>query len=112
MNDEGSGARRHPSHPTCRSAPGDQGLAEPLIWSSRARTSASGYRRWPPSVRTEVSLPSLAQRVTVLGSTRNIAATSAGVSNLVNSGVCLLLLILLDSSPRSTTDQARSSERS
>src|SRR5207249_7402903 len=40
-----------------------------------------------PSVRIEVSLPAFAQRVTVLGSTRNIVATSAGVNSGSASGV-------------------------
>src|SRR5207247_41741 len=35
----------------------------------------------PPSVLIDESLPALAHRVTVLGSTRNMAATSAGVSS-------------------------------
>src|SRR5262252_9014033 len=35
----------------------------------------------------DVSLPAFAHRVTVLGSTRNIVATSAGVSNGSASGV-------------------------
>lgn len=38
------------------------------------------YRLCPPSVLTEDSLPALAQRVTVFGSTRNSVATSPGVS--------------------------------
>src|ERR1035437_8640971 len=46
----------------------------------RARTSASRYRRGPPSVRSAVSFPARAQRVTVVGATRKSAATSAGVS--------------------------------
>src|SRR6185437_13783010 len=33
--------------------------------ASNARTSVSRYRRWPPSVRIEVSFPALAHRVTV-----------------------------------------------
>ena len=57
------------------------------IPASRARTSVSRYRRWPPSVRIDVSLPALAHRVTVFGSTRNIVATSAGVSSGSASGV-------------------------
>jgi hypothetical protein len=57
------------------------------IPASRARTSVSLYRRWPPSVRMDVSLPALAQRVTVFGSTRNIVATSAGVKSGSASGV-------------------------
>src|ERR1051326_3597921 len=57
------------------------------IPASRARTSVSLYRRWPPSVRIDVSLPALAQRVTVFGSTRNIVATSAGVRSGSASGV-------------------------
>src|SRR5215471_7902814 len=54
---------------------------------SRARTSDSRYRRCPPSVRMALSLPALAHRVTVFGSTRNIDATSAGVSS--GSGSCV-----------------------
>ncbi len=53
----------------------------------RARTSVSRYRRWPPSVRIDVSFPAFAHLVTVLGSTRNIVATSAGVSSGSASGV-------------------------
>src|ERR1700729_953006 len=55
--------------------------------ASSARTSVSRYRRWPPSVRIDVSLPAFAQRVTVFGSTLNIVATSAGVSRGSASGV-------------------------
>src|SRR5215469_9126040 len=55
--------------------------------ASRARTSVSRYRRCPPRVRMEVSFPAFAHRVTVLGSTRNIVATSAGVSSGSASGV-------------------------
>ena len=55
--------------------------------ASRARTSVSRYRRCPPSVRMEVSFPALAHRVTVFGSTRNMVATSAGVSRGSASGV-------------------------
>jgi hypothetical protein len=57
------------------------------IPASRARTSVSRYRRCPPSVRIEVSFPAFAHRVTVLGSTRNIVATSAGVNSGSASGV-------------------------
>src|SRR5215831_12648104 len=57
------------------------------IPASRARTSVSRYRRWPPRVRIDVSFPAFAQRVTVLGSTRNMVATSAGVSSGSASGV-------------------------
>src|SRR5437764_7170605 len=39
----------------------------------------------------EVSLPAFAQRVTVFGSTRNIVATSAGVSSGSASGVRALM---------------------
>ena len=55
--------------------------------ASSARTSVSRYRRCPPSVRMEVSFPALAHRVTVFGSTRNMVATSAGVSRGSASGV-------------------------
>ena len=48
--------------------------------SSRARTSDSRNRRWPPGVRMLPIRPAAAQRVTVFGSTRNSAATSPGVS--------------------------------
>src|SRR3954453_15498548 len=48
--------------------------------ASSARTSDSRYRRCPPRVRIDDSLPALAHRVTVLGSTRKRAATSAGGS--------------------------------
>lgn len=47
--------------------------------ASRPRTSSSLYRRCPPRVRMAESLPALAQRVTVFGSTRNMPATSDGV---------------------------------
>jgi len=57
------------------------------IPASKARTSVSRYRRWPPSVRIDVSLPAFAHRVTVFGSTLNIVATSAGVSSGSASGV-------------------------
>jgi hypothetical protein len=57
------------------------------IPASSARTSVSRYRRCPPSVRMEVSFPALAHRVTVFGSTRNMVATSAGVSRGSASGV-------------------------
>ena len=43
------------------------------------RTSDARQRRCPPSVRIAVILPERAQRVTVLGFTRNRAATSDGV---------------------------------
>src|ERR1017187_4639339 len=62
------------------------------IPASRARTSVSRYRRWPPSVRMDVSFPALAHRVTVFGSTRNIVATSAGVSSGSASGVRALII--------------------
>src|SRR5207237_878041 len=39
-------------------------------------------RRCPPSVRIEESFPAFAHRVTVFGSTRKRAATSAGVSSV------------------------------
>jgi hypothetical protein len=57
------------------------------IPARRARTSVSRYRRWPPSVRIDVSFPAFAHLVTVFGSTRNIVATSAGVSSGSASGV-------------------------
>ena len=57
------------------------------IPARRARTSVSRYRRWPPSVRMDVSFPAFAHLVTVFGSTLNIVATSAGVSSGSASGV-------------------------
>ena len=57
------------------------------IPARRARTSVSRYRRWPPSVRIDVSFPAFAHLVTVFGSTLNIVATSAGVSSGSASGV-------------------------
>ena len=42
-----------------------------------------------------VSLPDFAQRVTVLGSTRNIVATSAGVSRASASGIRVLMARVL-----------------
>ena len=56
------------------------------IPANKARTSDSRYRRCPPSVRIDESLPALAHRVTVFGSTRNKAATSAGVKSGSASG--------------------------
>ena len=56
----------------------------------KPRTSLSLYRRWPPGVRIDDSLPPRAHRVTVLGSTRSMAATSAGVSKRF-SGLILAL---------------------
>ena len=41
-------------------------------------------RRWPPTVRMAIKRPDLAQRVAVLGSTRNSWATSGGVSRSGN----------------------------
>ena len=46
-------------------SPSDVGRSDRL--STSARISLSGYRRWPPRVRTKGSLPSLAQRETVFG---------------------------------------------
>src|SRR6478735_2971991 len=67
----------------------DAGVAP--AWPSSPRTSLSRYRRWPPGVRSEVSLPALAHRVTVLGSTRKRAATSAGVNSASASTVRLVM---------------------
>src|SRR5437870_258836 len=47
--------------------------------------SAARYRRCPPSVRIDDSLPAFAHLVTVFGSTRNSAATSAGVRSFSTS---------------------------
>lgn len=60
---------------------GATGSGSAEVPSSRALTSLARYRRCPPRVRTELNLPAFAHRVTVFGSTRNIAATSAGVSS-------------------------------
>ena len=46
----------------------------------RLRTFFSLYLRCPPRVLIEVNLPAFAHLVTVFGSTRKRAATSAGVS--------------------------------
>lgn len=46
---------------------------------SNSWTSLRRNRRCPPRVRMQFSLPDFAHRVTVLGSTLNIRATSAGV---------------------------------
>ena len=53
----------------------------PLVWlpSNRIWTSDWRYRRWPPRVLIAVNFPDFAHRVTVLGSTLKIAATSDGV---------------------------------
>jgi hypothetical protein len=79
--------RQHPWQSITRSAArhhSERGCGMP---ASSARTSVSRYRRCPPSVRMEVSFPALAHRVTVFGSTRNMVATSAGVSSGSASGV-------------------------
>ena len=47
----------------------------------RAGTSASRYRRCPPSAVMDGGFAAFAQPVTVLGSTASSAATSAGVSS-------------------------------
>jgi hypothetical protein len=51
-----------------------------IVAESSAFTSDSLYRRCPPKVLIEVSFPDFAHLVTVLGSTRNNEATSAGVN--------------------------------
>src|SRR3546814_9232270 len=59
------------------------GLSQLGSWdisSRHRRISEALNRRCPPSVRIAVSFPDRAQRVTVLGFTRNRAATSLGVS--------------------------------
>jgi len=50
--------------------------------SRKWRISLARKRRWPPSVRIAEILPARAQRVTVFGLTRNIAATSEGVNRV------------------------------
>jgi hypothetical protein len=63
-------------------------------------------------VRIDVSLPALAHRVTVFGSTRNIVATSAGVSSGSASGVRAVMsgfLHLHDELPGSRVGSAGSS---
>src|SRR5436309_193522 len=52
-----------------------------------SRTSLSWKRRWPPRVRVAESLPVRAHRVTVLGLTRNICATSAGVRSALSASL-------------------------
>ena len=49
--------------------------------------SLSGYRRWPPRVRTKGSLPSLAHRETVLGDTCSRAAACDAVRCLGSLGL-------------------------
>src|SRR5258707_5762620 len=83
-------ARQHGEHPwryLARSAARCHSERCCGMPASRARTSVSRYRRWPPRVLMDVSFPAFAHRVTVLGSTRNIVATSAGVSSGSASGV-------------------------
>ena len=61
-----------------------------------ARTSDSRNLRWPPGVLVEPSFPASAQRLTVFGSTRNSAPTSAGVSSRSNvTGVLSLFMLVL-----------------
>src|SRR5215211_2943552 len=73
-----------------RSLPAAYAEREPGLWSpsavgrsdrlsTSARISLSGYRRWPPRVRTKGSLPSLAQRDTVFGDTWSSAAACDAV---------------------------------
>ena len=57
--------------------------------ASRALTSDSRNRRCPPGVRMDPMRPADAQRVTVFGSTRNMSATSPGVSSRSVSMVTL-----------------------
>ena len=52
-----------------------------VLSSSKVVTSASRNLRWPPGVRIDPMSPAVAHLVTVLGSTPNMRATSAGVSN-------------------------------
>src|SRR5215217_4612196 len=63
----------------------DAGRSDRL--STSARISLSGYRRWPPRVRTKGSLPSLAQRDTVFGDTWSRAAACEAVRCLVSLGL-------------------------
>src|SRR5438093_11835145 len=71
-----------------RGADRDQPQTLPVVDSwRRPRISDSRYLRWPPRVRMDESFPAFAHLVTVLGSTRNIAATSAGVRSLSPSSV-------------------------
>src|SRR4029078_13289828 len=65
---------------------GDYSSVDSSTWSRNLRISDARKRRWPPRVRIAEILPARAQRVTVLGLTRNIAATSEGVSNCSGSG--------------------------
>ena len=74
----GGGRPKRPSGADAYS-PGDRGMETCCQPFRNPRTSVSLYRRCPPGVRIDDSLPPLAHRVTVFGSTRSIAATSAGV---------------------------------
>src|SRR5690606_26347740 len=60
-----------------------------------ASTCARRYRRCPPNVITNWRRPAFAHRVTVLASTRNSAATSAGVISSGGSGrsACARLVV-------------------
>src|SRR5439155_21214580 len=73
-----TGVRCPEEPPSCSSGRCAHSWEETSISS---RISDSRYRRCPPRVRIEESLPAFAHRVTVLGSTRNNAATSEGVSS-------------------------------
>ncbi len=65
----------------CRpTAPAVSSVGSRPIWSRSLRTSDSGKRRWPPNVRRDGRRPLSAQRLTVFGFTRNMRATSPGVS--------------------------------
>src|SRR5690606_25481073 len=76
-----TGTRRPPER-TPRQRSRDPGPQEGSfdISSRQRRISDALNRRCPPRVRIAVSFPARAQRVTVLGFTRNSAATSLGVS--------------------------------
>jgi hypothetical protein len=76
--------------------PGREARLVQVVGSTRSslaswRISAAGYWRWPPRVFRNGSLPSLAQRDTVLGDTDSRSATSAARRYRGRSGAVLLL---------------------
>ena len=86
------GARRA----TCSASSTSPGSCD--ISSRQRRISDALKRRCPPRVRIAVSLPERAQRVTVLGLTRNSAATSLGVSRASGasrSSCCVMVFLVL-----------------
>jgi len=82
---QGHWGRYRPGH-----SPAARGSETPCQPFRKPRTSVSLYRRCPPGVRIDESFPPRAQRVTVFGSTRSIAATSAGVRRRLSGLICVL----------------------